>query len=217
MKNIVVLISGRGSNFLAIANAAKREGWEAEGVRLSLVLSNRPDAKGLDYAKDFKIDQAVVDHKSFASREEFEREMIRVIDPYEPSAIVLAGFMRVLTPVFINHYDGKILNIHPAILPLFKGLDTHARAIEAGVRIHGCTVHFASAELDSGAIVGQAAVPVVPTDTPDVLAERALKLEHILYPRCVKALAYGSVRLEDGRVMMDAATAARLAVFDNTI
>jgi len=217
MKNIVVLISGRGSNFAAIAQTAQAERWEDKGVRIALVVSNRPDAAGLEKAKAYGIATAVVDHKAYPDRESFERAMIKVIDPYEPEVIVLAGFMRILTPVFVNHYAGKILNIHPALLPLFKGLDTHKRALEAGVRVHGCTVHFASAELDAGPIVGQALVPVVPNDTPEELAARALKLEHVLFPRCVLAVATGKVMLRDGRVAMDAQTAQSLAIFDGTI
>lgn len=149
MKNIVVLISGRGSNFVAIAQACERENWAAEGIRISLVLSNRPDAAGLERAKEMGIETAVVDHKAFETREDFERAMIEIIDKHNPDVVVLAGFMRVLTPVFVDHYEGKILNIHPALLPLFKGLDTHNRALQAGVRVHGCTVHFVSSELDA--------------------------------------------------------------------
>ena len=197
MKNIVILISGRGSNFVAIAEQAKKEHWDKEGIRIALVVSNRPDAAGLAKAQDLGIPTAVIDHKAYPDRESFERAMIQVIDPLNPVVIVLAGFMRVLTEVFIHHYEGKILNIHPALLPLFKGLDTHKRALEAGVRVHGCTVHFASCELDGGPIVG-------------------LKLEHVLFPRCVHAVATGAVKLQDGRVMMSAKTAQNLAVFDNS-
>ena len=171
MKNIVVLISGRGSNFVAIAQACERENWAAEGIRISLVLSNRPDAAGLDRAKEMGIETAVVDHKAFDTREAFERAMIEIIDKHNPDVVVLAGFMRVLTPVFVDHYEGKILNIHPALLPLFKGLDTHNRALQAGVRVHGCTVHFVSSELDGGAIIGQAVVPVLASDDADTLAQ----------------------------------------------
>mgnify|MGYP000764489779 CR=1 FL=1 len=202
MKNIVVLISGRGSNFVAIAQACERENWAAEGIRISLVLSNRPDAAGLERAKEMGIETAVVDHKAFETREDFERAMIEIIDKHNPDVVVLAGFMRVLTPVFVDHYEGKILNIHPALLPLFKGLDTHNRALQAGVRVHGCTVHFVSSELDGGAIIGQAVVPVLASD------------EHILYPRAVKAVASGKVKLVDGRTVTDDETAKSLAVFD---
>lgn len=214
MKNIVVLISGRGSNFVAIAQACERENWAAEGIRISLVLSNRPDAAGLDRAKEMGIETAVVDHKAFDTREAFERAMIEIIDKHNPDVVVLAGFMRVLTPVFVDHYEGKILNIHPALLPLFKGLDTHNRALQAGVRVHGCTVHFVSSELDGGAIIGQAVVPVLASDDADTLAQRGLRLEHVLYPRAVKAVASGKVKLVDGRTVTDDETAKSLAVFD---
>lgn len=214
MKNIVVLISGRGSNFVAIAQACERENWAAEGIRISLVLSNRPDAAGLDRAKEMGIETAVVDHKAFDTREAFERAMIEIIDKHNPDVVVLAGFMRVLTPVFVDHYEGKILNIHPALLPLFKGLDTHNRALQAGVRVHGCTVHFVSSELDGGAIIGQAVVPVLASDDADTLVHRGLRLEHILYPRAVKAVASGKVKLVDGRTVTDDETAKSLAVFD---
>lgn len=215
MKNIVVLISGRGSNFVAIAQACARENWAAEGIRIACVLSNRPGAAGLDKARELGIETAVVDHKAYASREDFEKAMIEVLDAHHPDVVVLAGFMRVLTGLFVNHYEGKILNIHPALLPLFKGLDTHERALAAGVRVHGCTVHFVSAELDAGAIIGQAVVPVLPGDDADRLAARALKLEHVLYPRCVHEVAAGRVRLVDGRTVTDDATALKLAVFSD--
>lgn len=214
MKNIVVLISGRGSNFVAIANACKQENWAEDGIGISLVLSNRPEAAGLERAQELGIETAVVDHKAFDTREDFERAMIEIIDKHNPDVVVLAGFMRVLTPVFVDHYEGKILNIHPALLPLFKGLDTHKRALEAGVRVHGCTVHFVSSELDGGAIIGQAVVPVLASDDPDTLAHRGLRLEHILYPRAVKAVASGKVKLVNGRAVMDDETARSLAVFD---
>ena len=214
MKNIVVLISGRGSNFVAIAQACERENWAAEGIRISLVLSNRPDAAGRDRAKEMGIETAVVDHKAFDTREAFERAMIEIIDKHNPDVVVLAGFMRVLTPVFVDHYEGKILNIHPALLPLFKGLDTHNRALQAGVRVHGCTVHFVSSELDGGAIIGQAVVPVLASDDADTLAHRGLRLEHVLNPRAGKAVASGKVKLVDGRTVTDDETAKSLAVFD---
>lgn len=216
MKNIVVLISGRGSNFVAIAEACERENWAQEGIGISCVLSNRPGAAGLLRARERGIDTAVVDHKDFQTREAFEDAMIEVIDKYHPDVIVLAGFMRVLTPHFVNHYQGKILNIHPALLPLFKGLDTHERALQAGVRVHGCTVHFVSAELDGGAIIGQAVVPVLPSDDADTLAARALKLEHVLYPRSVHAVAAGLVKCVDGKAVMDDETALKLAVYCGT-
>lgn len=212
MKNVAILISGRGSNMVAIAEAAQKEGWKEKGVALCCVVSNRPEAAGLEKAKAFGIPTRVVDHKGYATREDFERALIAVLDEFHPDVIVLAGFMRVLTEVFVAHYEGKILNIHPALLPLFKGLDTHQRAIDAGVRVHGCTVHFVSTELDGGAIIGQGVVPVLPSDTPDTLAHRGLIAEHILYPRVVFETAAGYVRLEGGRVSMDDKTAEKLAV-----
>ena len=211
MKNIVVLISGRGSNFAAIAEVARKEKWATDGVAIAAVVSNRPDAAGLEKAKAFGIPTHVVDHKAFDTREAFEDAMI---DAYHPEVIVLAGFMRILTPHFVDHYEGRILNIHPALLPLFKGLDTHQRAINKGVRIAGCTVHFVSSELDGGSIIGQAVVPVLPSDTADALAHRVLRLEHILYPRSVKAVAQGRVKIVDGRTITDDETAKTLAVFD---
>ena len=215
MKNIVVLISGRGSNFVAIAEAARSQNWEAEGLKLACVLSNRPGVAGLERAREFGVPTAVVDHKNFQTREAFEEAMIEVIDRYEPAVIVLAGFMRVLTPRFVDHYAGKIINIHPALLPLFKGLDTHQRALDAGVRIHGCTVHFVSSELDGGSIIGQAVVPVLPGDDAHTLADRGLKVEHVLYPRAVRAVASGRVRLEAGRTQMDKDTALELVVLSS--
>ncbi len=213
MKNIVVLISGRGSNFEAILRTAREEDWEKNcGVRIAAVVSNRPLAAGLDIARKAGIDAIAVDHRAYASREAFEAELCKVIDPYEPAVIVLAGFMRILTEGFVSRYEGKILNIHPALLPLFPGLDTHARAIAAGCRVHGSTVHFVSAVLDGGAIIGQAVVPVLPSDDPDTLAHRGLALEHKIYPRCVRAVAEGRVRLVNGRAVMDDETARSLAI-----
>ena len=215
MKNIVVLISGRGSNFVAIAEAARSQNWEAEGLKLACVLSNRPGVAGLERAREFGVPTAVVDHKDYQTREAFEEAMIEVIDRYEPAVIVLAGFMRVLTSRFVDHYAGKIINIHPALLPLFKGLDTHQRALDAGVRIHGCTVHFVSSELDGGSIIGQAVVPVLPGDDAHTLADRGLKVEHMLYPRAVRAVASGRVRLEADRTQMDKDTALELVVLSS--
>lgn len=215
MKNIVVLISGRGSNFVAIAEAARSQNWEAEGLKLACVLSNRPGVAGLERAREFGVPTAVVDHKDYQTREAFEEAMIEVIDRYEPAVIVLAGFMRVLTFRFVDHYAGKIINIHPALLPLFKGLDTHQRALDAGVRIHGCTVHFVSSELDGGSIIGQAVVPVLPGDDAHTLADRGLKVEHMLYPRAVRAVASGRVHLEAGRTQMDKDTALELVVLSS--
>lgn len=213
MQNIVILISGRGSNFEAILRASREERWEETcGARIAAVISNRPAAAGLDMARREGIPAEAIDHKAFATREAFEEKLLEAVMRYEPSLVVLAGFMRVLTPSFVSHFEGRILNIHPALLPLFPGLNTHQRAIDAGCRVHGSTVHFVSAVLDGGAIIGQAVVPVLPSDDADTLAHRGLKYEHILYPRCVRAVIEGRVRLENGRAVMDDATARELAV-----
>ncbi|WP_440271294.1 phosphoribosylglycinamide formyltransferase [Duodenibacillus massiliensis] len=214
MKNIVILLSGRGSNFVSIVKEAERAGWAKEGLKIACVVSNRPGAAGLERTKEFGIDAFCVDHKTYETREAFENAVIDILDRYDPAVVVLAGFMRVLTPNFVNHFGGRILNIHPALLPLFKGLDTHQRALDAGVRLHGCTVHFVSAELDGGSIIGQAAVPVLASDTAETLAARVLRLEHILYPRAVYAVASGRVRIENGRTVTDDETAKYLAIFD---
>ena len=214
MKNIVILISGRGSNFEAILERSRAERWaETVGAEIRAVISNRPEAKGLVTARNNGIEAKALDHKTFASREEFDKALGDLVASYEPDLVVLAGFMRVLTPVFTDRFVGRMLNIHPALLPLFPGLHTHERAIEAGCRVHGSTVHFVSSVLDGGAIIGQAVVPVLPTDTPDTLADRALVLEHKLYPAVVKAFLEGRVRLEEGRAVMDDATARELAIF----
>ena len=197
MKNIVVLISGRGSNFKAVYETSAKEKWaEIWGIRIVGVISNRPDAAGLEFAQSVGIPTAVVDHKKYEDRESFERDLVKQIEAFRGDLVVLAGFMRVLTPYFVRQYPGRILNIHPALLPSFPGLHTHERALEAGVRIHGVTVHFVSDVLDGGEIIGQAAVPVLAGDTPDKLAERVLKKEHILYPRAIRLVACQKVRLE---------------------
>ncbi len=214
MKNIVILLSGRGSNFEAILRKAREEDWEKScGLKIAAVFSNRPEALGLAKAREAGIDAFAFDHKAYPAREAFEADLIKAIAPYEPVVVALAGFMRVLTPGFVKHFEGKILNIHPAILPLFAGLDTHARAIAAGCRVHGATVHFVSAVLDGGAIIGQAVVPILGSDTPDALAARLLPYEHVLYPKCIKAVAERRVRLVDGKAVMDDETARELAVF----
>ncbi len=212
MKNIVVLISGRGSNFEAILRASREENWEADGLRIAAVISNRPEALGLEKAREAGIEAVALDHKAYPTREAFEAKLAEAVDRYDPAVIVLAGFMRILTEGFVNRYEGRILNIHPALLPLFPGLDTHRRAIEAGCRVHGSTVHFVSAVLDGGAIIGQSVVKILPSDTPETLAARLLPFEHKIYPRCVRAVALGEVRLEDGCARMTDEVAERLAV-----
>ena len=186
MKNIVILISGGGSNMAAIVRAAEREGWaKSLNARVVAVVSNKADAKGLLFAKDQGIATAVLDHKAFASREAFDAELVTLIDGYQPALVVLAGFMRILTPGFVNHYGGRLLNIHPSLLPAFPGLHTHQRAIEAGCKVAGATVHQVTAELDHGPILAQAVVPVLPDDNADTLAARVLTQEHLIYPKAV--------------------------------
>lgn len=197
VKNIVILISGRGSNMEAIVQACAAEGWPA---RIAAVISNRPDAAGLTFAAAHGIATAVVDHKAFgpgdAGRAAFDAELQRVIDGFAPDLVVLAGFMRILTPGFTGHYAGRMLNIHPSLLPAFTGLHTHRRALEMGCRFVGATVHFVTAELDHGAIVAQAVVPVLPGDDEAALAARVLKLEHRMYPAAVRWFVQDQLRIE---------------------
>ncbi len=189
MKNIVILISGGGSNMAAIVKTAQQEQWErAYGVRIAAVVSNKADAKGLVFARDHGIATAVLDHKAFESREAFDAALAQAIDQYQPALVVLAGFMRILTPGFVEHYAGRLINIHPSLLPAFTGLHTHQRAIDAGCKFAGVTVHQVTAELDVGPILDQAVVPVLPDDTAHTLAARVLTQEHIIYPRAVRNL-----------------------------
>lgn len=186
MKNIVILISGGGSNMAAIVRTAQQGDWAQQyGARVAAVVSNKADAKGLQFAKDNGIATAVLDHKAFASREDFDAALAQQIDTYQPHLVVLAGFMRILTPGFVAHYAGRLLNIHPSLLPAFPGLHTHQRALDAGCKFAGCTVHEVTQELDVGPILEQAVVPVLPDDTADTLAARVLTQEHIIYPRAV--------------------------------
>jgi len=186
MKNIVILISGGGSNMAAIVRAAERDRWaERFGARIAAVVSNKAEAGGLAIAKAHGIDTAVVPHKDFASREAFDEALAKVIDGYVPALVVLAGFMRILTPGFVGRYAGRLVNIHPSLLPAFPGLHTHQRAIEAGCKVAGVTVHQVTAELDHGPILAQAVVPVLPDDTAATLAGRVLAQEHLLYPRAI--------------------------------
>jgi phosphoribosylglycinamide formyltransferase-1 len=190
MNNIVVLISGGGSNMRALVEASIRDDWaQRYRARISLVLSNRPDAAGLTWARENGLATAVVDHRPYAQspnpREAFETELIQHIDAQQPALVLLAGFMRILTPGFVNHYAGRMLNIHPSLLPAFTGLHTHQRAIEAGCRYAGATVHEVTAELDHGPILAQAVVPILPDDDADTLAARVLSQEHRIYPKAV--------------------------------
>ena len=197
MKNIVILISGRGSNMEAIVNACQREGWPA---RIAAVISNKASASGLQFAAGQSIATAVVDHKAFDSREAFDAELARVIDGYQPDVVVLAGFMRILTEGFVRHFEGRLLNIHPSLLPAFPGLHTHQRAIEAGCKLAGATVHFVTPELDHGPIVLQAAVPVLAEDTEDSLSNRVLTHEHVIYPQAVRWVVEDQLSVTQGIV-----------------
>lgn len=186
MKNIVILISGGGSNMAAIVRAAAQECWaERFDARIAAVVSNKADAGGLAFAQAEGIATAVLSHKAFATREAFDAALAEAIDAHAPALVVLAGFMRILTPGFVTRYEERLLNIHPSLLPAFPGLDTHRRAIEAGCRVAGATVHQVTAELDHGPIVDQAVVPVLAGDTAEALAARVLTQEHRLYPRAI--------------------------------
>ena len=193
MKNIVILISGTGSNMAAIVKTAQRDAWKDRfGAHVAAVISNRADAKGLVFAAEQGIATAILDHKGFASREAFDTALAELIDRYddpaEPLLLVLAGFMRILTPGFVSRYEGRLLNIHPSLLPAFPGLHTHQRALDAGCKVAGATVHQVTAELDHGAIVAQAVVPVLQDDTTDTLAARVLTQEHLIYPQAIADL-----------------------------
>lgn len=189
--SVVVLISGRGSNMQALAEA---------GIPLSAVLSNRADAQGLGIAARRGIATRVIEHRAFATREEFEDVLATQIDAFSPRLVALAGFMRILTPGFAHRYAGRLMNIHPSLLPAFPGLDTHRRAIEAGVKLHGCTVHFVTPDLDQGPIVAQAAVAVADDDTPASLAARVLREEHRIYPQAIRWYLAGQLAVRGNRV-----------------
>ncbi|MEZ2349695.1 phosphoribosylglycinamide formyltransferase [Caballeronia sp. RCC_10] len=199
MKKIVILISGRGSNMEAVVRACAREGWPA---RVAAVISNRPDAAGLGFAAANGIDTAVVDHREFDDRAAFDAALAREIDRFEPDLVVLAGFMRVLTDAFVERYAGRMLNVHPSLLPCFPGLRTHQQALDAGVRVHGASVHFVTPTLDHGPIVAQAAVPVIAGDDAAALAARVLTVEHIIYPRAVRWFIEGRLAIEGERVAL---------------
>jgi phosphoribosylglycinamide formyltransferase-1 len=197
MKNIVIALSGRGSNMEAIVRACEAESWNA---RVALVVSNRHDAAGLAFANARGIATAVVDHTAFASRAEFDAELATAIDSAQPAVVALAGFMRILTPAFVARFEGRLVNVHPSLLPAFPGLHTHQRAIDAGCKVAGASVHFVTAELDHGPIVAQAVVPVLPGDRAADLAARVLAQEHVIYPRAVRWLVNGELEVERGLV-----------------
>lgn len=198
---VAVLISGRGSNLQALIDAFGPQVANSP-VQIVLVLSNRPEAQGLERAAKAGLKTEIVDHKAFASRDDFDVAMDREIRAAGAEFIVLAGFMRLLTEGFINAWKDRMINIHPALLPSFKGLDTHKRALEAGVKLHGCTVHFVRHETDTGPIIAQAAVPVLPGDDEAMLATRVLRAEHQLYPLALRLVAEGKVRVEDERAIV---------------
>jgi len=193
MKRIVVLLSGRGSNMEAIVGACAAEGWPAQ---VAAVISNRADAAGLEFARGQGIADVVVDHKAFATRDAFDDELARQIDAFAPDVIVLAGFMRILGDAFVQRYEGRLVNVHPSLLPAFTGLHTHRRAIEAGCKLAGATVHFVTPQLDHGPIIAQAVVPVLPGDTEATLSGRVLEREHVLYPLAVGWLVRGLLRVD---------------------
>lgn len=198
MKNIVILISGRGSNMEAIVKACMAEGWPA---RIAAVISNRPAAAGLEFAASHGVATAVLDHKNFVDRNAFDAELAKLIMSFQADAVVLAGFMRILSPAFVRQFEGRLLNIHPSLLPAFPGLHTHQRALEAGCKVAGATVHMVTAELDHGPIIAQAVVPVLPGDTEATLSARVLVREHEIYPRAVRWLVQGELKIENGLVM----------------
>ena len=201
MKKIVILISGRGSNMEALI--AARDAGQLP-VNIAAVISNRPDAAGLETAARAGITAHFIDHKAFAGRESFDAALAECIDGFAPDLVVLAGFMRILSDGFVRHYAGRLMNIHPSLLPSFPGLHTHRRALEEGVRIHGCTVHFVTPTLDHGPVIIQAAVPVLDRDDEATLAGRVLRQEHRIYPQAVRWFAEDRLRLEDGRVRLAA-------------
>ena len=209
MKNIVILISGRGSNMEALI-AARDAGLLP--VNIAAVISNRPDAAGLATAAQAGIATCHLDHKAFAGREAFDAALAACIDGFSPDLVVLAGFMRILGEGFVRHYEGRLMNIHPSLLPSFPGLHTHQRALEEGVRIHGCTVHFVTPTLDHGPVIIQAAVPVLDGDSESSLAARVLRQEHRIYPQAVRWFAEGRLRLDGGCVRLAADLAESTAL-----
>jgi phosphoribosylglycinamide formyltransferase-1 len=197
MKNIVILLSGRGSNMEAIVRACAAEGWNA---RIAAVIANRADAGGLMFAAAHGIATVVVDHRRFAERALFDAELAGVVDGFAPDVVALAGFMRILGADFVKRFDGRLVNVHPSLLPAFTGLHTHRRALEAGCKVAGATVHFVTADLDHGPIIGQAVVPVLAGDDEATLAARVLAQEHLIYPRAIGWLVGGALSVQGGVV-----------------
>lgn len=197
MKTIVILISGRGSNMRAVIEAARQQQWTDS---IAAVISNRSDAPGLEFARAHGIAAEVVDSRAFATRDAFDAALQKAVDAHAPDLVVLAGFMRILTTAFVEHYAGRMLNIHPSLLPSFAGIATHRQALAAGVKLHGATVHFVTPQLDHGPIIAQAVVPVLEDDTEEILAQRVLEQEHRIYPLAVRWFLDGRLTLENGRV-----------------
>lgn len=198
--NVVVLISGGGTNLQALIDG-QLDG--SLNIDIKSVISNKADAFGLERASRANIQTDVLDHKAFDSRESFDQSLIKIIDQYQPELVVLAGFMRILTPEFTRHYLGRMINIHPSLLPKYQGLHTHKRAIEAGDKEHGCSVHFVTEELDGGPTALQAVVPIQEGDTPEILAQRVLTQEHIIFPRTVQLFSEGRLRMENNDCLLD--------------
>lgn len=209
MKKIVILISGRGSNMQAIVQASQSQQWPAQ---IAAVISNKPDAAGLAYAAAQGIPTSVVESKAFPNRESFDAALMQVIDGFQADLVVLAGFMRILTPQFVQHYENRIMNIHPSLLPSFVGLHTHQQALDAGVKFHGATVHFVTAELDHGPIIDQACVRIEQGDTEDTLAQKLLVKEHQIYPRAVRLFVEGKLVVEGNRVIVNGSEADICAI-----
>lgn len=211
MLSIVVLISGSGSNLQAIMDRIAKDKLDA---KIELVLSNRADAYGLTRAADAGIETRVIDHKQFDSREQFDQAMIKEIDPCQPDLIVLAGFMRILSTAFVTHYTGRMINIHPALLPAYKGLHTHQRALEDGVSHHGASVHYVTAELDSGAVILQGRVPVLADDTEEALQQRVHKIEHVIYPEVVTWFAQKRLMYQNNQALLDGEVLSQPVIID---
>lgn len=199
VKNIVILISGRGSNMQAIVNACQQEGWPA---RIAAVISNTAEAYGIAWAQERGLTTEVLSHRDFKDRQEFDLGLARLIDSYHPDLVVLAGFMRILGADFVCHYERRLMNIHPSLLPAFTGLETHQRALSSGVLVHGCTVHFVTPILDQGPIVAQAVVPVLNDDSPETLSQRVLCAEHKIYPLAVKWFVQEQLSWHQDRVVI---------------
>ncbi|EAU42761.1 phosphoribosylglycinamide formyltransferase [Fulvimarina pelagi HTCC2506] len=198
-KRVVVLISGRGTNMSALIAACMDPSYPG---RIVGVISNQPDAQGLKTAERYDISARAIDHRDFPNREAHDEAVKAELETLKADIVCLAGYMRLLTPGFVRHFAGRMINIHPSLLPLFPGLDTHTRAINAGMRVHGCTVHYVTEGMDEGPIIAQAAISIEANDTPDTLADRLLRAEHRLYPHALKLILEGTVRLSGGRAIL---------------